>query len=205
MIHIIGDSHAESFRGHIDVSIHVIGRATAHNLIKDNSTTNSKHKTLALMNIIPKRDVVAFVLGEIDCRVHIYQKYMEKNQTITLEELIEKTVNRYISFLKQFKEHKIAVVTIPPAGYEGNAFRYPFFGSPKIRAYINKTYNEILIKICRTENISYVDIYDKIALPNGLAKPEYLRDQLHLNHRATRLIVEELKRLELQWTTSKIF
>ena len=196
LIHVIGDSHAESFKGQREVRVHVIGRATAYNLIKDNSTTNSKQKTLNVMSKIPKGDTVAFVLGEIDCRVHIYQKYLVKDKIISLETLIDNTINRYISFLTQFKEHRIVAVTIPPAGYEGNEFKYPFYGSPEIRAYINQTYNEKLIEACKKEKLSYVDIYDKIVLPNGLANTRYLRDKIHLNHSAIRLIITELNSLE---------
>jgi len=197
MIHVIGDSHSQSFGGYPGFTVHCIGSATAHNLMKDNSATQSRQKIITLMSIIPKNAVTLFVLGEIDCRIHIYQKYMENNEATPIEKLISTTVERYIGFLKQFKEHRRTTSTIPPAGYQGNIYSYPFYASPKIRGYINKTYNELLREECSRVNISCIDIYDKVVGEDGLAKQEYLRDQVHFNHKAIALIVEELKRQKL--------
>jgi lysophospholipase L1-like esterase len=197
MIHVIGDSHSESFRGYPGFTVHFLGSATAHNLIKDNSITHSKQKTLAVMSKIPNNEVVLFVLGEIDCRLHIYQKYMDTNEAVPIEKLISTTVERYIGFLKQFKDHRVVVSTIPPAGYEEKRYEYPFYGSPKIRGYINKTFNEALREECSKAGTPCVDIYDKVVREDGLAKQEYLRDQVHFNYKAIALIVEELRRQKL--------
>jgi len=192
VICVVGDSHAESFRGVKGISTHIIGRATAYNLIKDNSTSKSKQKTAQLMKNIHDGSYALFTLGEIDCRVHIYHKYMSDGEVKPIEQYIQDTVDRYIEALKQYKG-RIIVCTIPPAGYEGNSFKYPFYGTPEIRGYINKTFNIKLVEACKRNDIPYVDVFDKVVLPNNLAKKEYLKDEIHFNNKAISLILEELK------------
>ena len=197
MIHVIGESHAESFNGHTTYFVtHVIPSVTAYNLVEEHSTSDSRRKVKEVVNRIHPNETLLFVFGEIDCRVHIFNKYMQNECTIPLSQYISDTVKRYMQFLKEL-DRKIIVANIPPAGYELNVMNFPFFGSPKDRALISKTYNLMLKQKCDTEDIPFIDIFDKVVLPNGLANPEYLRDQVHFNHKAIELMQDELRRMKL--------
>ena len=193
MIHVIGESHAEEYRNYPYFRVYIVPLATAHNLIEEKSTSESSQKIKQILKGIPEKDYIMFVLGEIDCRVHIYQIYEKEGETKPLETYIENTVNRYITYIKTLNRNVI-LQTVPPAGYY-DPNTYPFYGSAKDRAYINKTFNELLSKRCESENIPCVDIYDKVALPNGMANPEYLKDHVHLNLKATNLIVKRLREM----------
>ena len=196
MIHVIGESHAEIYRGVPKLfRSHVIPQATAHNLIEEHSTSDSNAKIKHILNVIPATAHIMFVMGEIDCRVRIYHRYIKEEKIKPLEHYIETTVDRYITYLKSLKRDVI-VLTVPPAGYYG-AKEFPMYGSPETRAYVSKKFNEILLKRCEDEHITCIDIYDKVVLPNGLANPDYLKDHVHLNNKALQLIIEELKKKNL--------
>ena len=196
MIHVIGESHAEIYGGFPNLfKSYIIPQATTHNLIEEHSTSNSNAKIKNILNMIPATDPIMFVVGEIDCRLRIYHRYIKEEKIKPLEQYIENTVDRYITYLLSLKR-EVAVLTVPPAGYYG-AKEYPMYGSPEIRAYVSKTFNEVLLKRCGDEHITFIDIYDKIVLPNGLANPDYLKDHVHLNNKALQLIIVELKKKNL--------
>ena len=196
MIHVIGESHAEIYRGVPTLFIsHVIPQATAHNLIEKHSTSDSNAKIKHILNVIPATAPIMFVMGEIDCRVRIYHRYIKEEKIKPLENYIETTVDRYITYLQSLKR-EVIVLTVPPAGHYG-AKEFPMHGSPEIRAYVSKKFNEVLLKRCEDEHITYIDIYDKVVLPNGLANPSYLKDHVHFNNNAIQLIIEELKKKNL--------
>ena len=196
MIHIIGESHAEIYRGVPKLfTTHVIPQATAHNLIEEHSTADSNAKIKHILKVIPPTAPVMFVMGEIDCRVRIYHRYIKEEKIKPLDHYIENTVDRYITYLQSLKR-EVIVLTVPPAGYYG-AKEFPMYGSPEIRAYVSKKFNEVLLKRCEEGNIAYIDVYDKVVLPNGLANPSYLKDHVHFNNNAIQLIIEELKKKNL--------
>lgn len=192
MIHVFGDSHAEGFKGLPQYTVHTIGRCTAYNLINPESTTQGGVKIKNIISKLDPKHWLLFIFGEIDCRVHIYQKYMEEEQGKPIQWYINETVNRYLDYVEQYKPRAI-ICTIPPAGYEGNVFKYPFYGSPRIRAYINYVYNKSLKREARKRDIPCVDVYTETVLVNGLADKKYLRDSIHYNHKAIKMIDMKLR------------
>ena len=192
MIHVFGDSHADGFNGHSGYVAHIVGRCTAYNLINPNSTTQGGVKIGNIVSKLDAKHYLLFVFGEIDCRVHIYQKYMEHNQEHPLTKYITDTVTRYLDYVEQYKP-RVIIGNIPPAGYEGNAFNYPFYGDPNIRAYINYKYNESLEKECNRRDIPFVSIYHETVLSDGLADKRYLRDSIHYNNKAVKLFTTKLR------------
>lgn len=68
MIHTIGNSHLRMFSDNKQFELHTLGAATAHNLNKLKSTTDSNRKLFDIINNINREhDSVILVLGEIDC------------------------------------------------------------------------------------------------------------------------------------------
>ncbi|MCX6006308.1 MAG: hypothetical protein NTZ34_03490 [Chloroflexi bacterium] len=118
IIHTIGDSHVKPFIYQWPFHVHHISQATAYNLVKEGSfTKSSMFLKLFLSKINPKRDVVLLVFGEIDARVHIYLQYGKSGKTISLDTLIDTTVERYGQAILKLKDEGFAVCVhgIPPA------------------------------------------------------------------------------------------
>ena len=198
MIHVFGDSHSGSFRGCNGYTVHTIGRCTAHNLICPSSSTQGKAKIEAILKTLPEDSKTLFVFGEIDCRIHIYNKHMVDGAKYPLSHYIHRTIQRYGRFLQYIKINyptHIAVMAVPPANYEDNEFHYPYYAPPKEQIYIYRTFNETLKQKCVNLSLSFIDVNSHVILSNGFMDRRYMRDDVHLSHRAIPLITAELQRL----------
>ena len=141
MIHIIGDSHALTFQGAKDVEVHWMGAATAFNLWKKNKE---------ILNILKKfvargEDGVWFCFGEIDCRIHTYNKSCEL--FLAEEFIIHNTVNSYCNYVQHimdYEEDVVQVLTAPPQGFQENYFEYPNYASRERRQYYTDEFNSFL-------------------------------------------------------------
>jgi len=196
-IHVIGDSHALVFGKSKLFSVHHIGPATAYNLKNENSSTNSNQKLFGIIEKINEfKDIVILVFGEIDCRIHIYYKYMMSNKTTPISELIDKTVSNYGMVLKQLREINInfLVCGIPAAGFEENIYKYPFYASPEIRTKIFYEFNERLKNFCGKNNYKYINIYPIVSDKNGFLLQEYADDNVHLNEKIIPFIEDWLRK-----------
>lgn len=195
VIHVVGDSHVEPFRGSIPFSAHHIGATTAYNLNKKNSTTKSHEKLFQVIERIRKNDIVMLCFGEIDCRIHIYYQHKKSNEKYSMEELIDRTISNYGEVMAQLKDRGInfCVYCVSPATKVENEYKYPFYGTPEIRSQINRTFNEKLKLFCETNGYKFIDIYDEVAAKDGLMLKEYMSDDIHLNRRAVRLVRAEIR------------
>ncbi len=200
LIHVIGDSHVKPFIFQWGFHVHHISQATAYNLVKDGSFTRSKELlNMFLSRIDRKRDVVFLVFGEIDARVHIYLQYGKSNKTVSLDTLIDATVERYGQAIKKIKEEGFAVSVhgIPPAASKEFITALPFSGKPRERSVISKQFNLKMREYCRSAGVPYVDIQSIASDENGFIKKYYLADEVHCNRRIVpftrRAIIEAFK------------
>lgn len=191
LIHVIGDSHTGSFKRSKLFVVHYIGPATAYNLKKNKSTTNSKKKLFTIIDKIKrKRDFVMLVFGEIDCRIHIYNQYKKNNGRLTIIELIDKTISNYGYVLEQLNHMGITffIYGISPASKQGNVYGYPFYAPAEIRSEIYREFNERLKKFCKKNGYRYMDIYLKVSDKNGFTLEEYANGDVHLNSKVKKFV-----------------
>ena len=186
IIHVIGDSHVKPFIYKCPFLVEHISQATAHNLVKEHSFTRSaEYLRLFLSKIDKRRDVVFLVFGEIDARVHIYLQYGKSGKTVSIDTLIDRTVDRYGLAINRIKQDGFAVCVhgIPPAASKEFITALPFSGKPRERSEISKKFNDRLMAFCKSIDVPYVDIQSIASNENGFIKKFYLADEVHCNSR----------------------
>lgn len=149
-LHILGDSHALTFEGAKDVKTHWLGAATAHNLYKKVDTTKTFFTN--------PYDEYWFCFGEIDCRIHLYRQW--KLTGIRMPDLIEDTVDKYLGAVRMFDDWNIAVMEVPPQGYQENYFNYEHYASHNRRQQLTDCFNFVLEDECYKSGIKYVNIWE---------------------------------------------
>jgi hypothetical protein len=163
LTHVIGDSHALTFGGAHNIQRHWLGPTTAFQLYK-------KHKDIMeIINALEETIPVWFILGEIDCRIQIYQKSIELD--LPIDFLIENTVNQYINyidFLRYNITNPITVLTIIPQGYSDNTWGVDVFADRETRVSITKEFNKKLQNRCKLHNISLLNLW-----PEDLTLEDY--------------------------------
>lgn len=186
IIHTIGDSHVKPFIYQWPFHVHHISQATAYNLVKEGSfTKSSMFLKLFLSKINPKRDVVLLVFGEIDARVHIYLQYGKSGKIVSIDSIIDTTVERYGQAILKLKNEGFAVCVhgIPPAASKEFITALPFSGRPRERSEISRKFNVKLREYCNTIGVTYVDIQSIASDESGFIKKYYLADEVHCNRR----------------------
>jgi len=194
-IHVIGDSHARVFKGNMPFIAHHIGAATAYNLIKDSSSTDSHRKLFNIIKRIKKNDIVVLIFGEIDCRIHTYYQFKKNNERYSIEEIIDRTIENYDRAIKQIKNKGIipCICSISPATIVGNEYNYPFYASPQLRSRITRLFNQRLQELCRNNSYCFIDVYSRVSDCHGFMLSEYAGDEIHLNERVVPLVKQEIQ------------
>jgi len=195
IIHVIGDSHLRPFVFRSPFLLHHISQATAYNLNKYNSFSQSKRYLNSFLPAINKqRDVLLLVFGEIDARVHIYLQYEKNNKKISMERLIDATVDKYGETIKRLKDEGFAVCVhgIPPAARKDFESNLPFLGSPEQRSEISRIFNRKLDEFCQKSGVTFIDMQSIAADENGFMKKEYAADEVHLNTRVVSFARDEI-------------
>jgi hypothetical protein len=198
VVHVIGDSHVNVFKGKRPFVSHYIGPVTAHNLNNDNSTTRSMEKLSVIVKNISSKDIIMLVLGEIDCRRHIYHQFQEHKGEYSVSDLIDKTISNYGEALNRIQRpgFTLCVYSIPPASRSVNQRSvFPYTGTPEIRAGIVKEFNSKLEILCKTNNYVFVNVYPLVSDKDGMLSLEYAADDIHLNHKILSQVREQLKKV----------
>jgi len=197
LIHVIGDSHLRPFLFKRPFLLHHISQATAYNLNKESSYSQSKkYLNSFLPHIDKRRDVLLLVFGEIDARVHIYLQYEKRLKKTSIKKLINATVDTYGVTIKRLKKDGFAVCVhgLPPAARKDFESDLPFLGSPEQRSDISRIFNVKLRDFCRKNGIPFIDMQSIAADEQGFMKKDYAADEVHLNGRvvpfARRIIVK---------------
>jgi lysophospholipase L1-like esterase len=197
MIYVVGDSHTAIFKNDPAFKVMEIA-ATANNLIREKTTANSHQKLQEIMNTMDKKcDFIMLVLGEIDCRFHIY--YQAQKRETYMSRIITETVYNYGAALDWMERQgvKPIILGIPPTGtYDGFERDTPGkpYASPEILSEIYRIFNNQMKFYCNFYGYIYIDIYSKTADEKGFLKKEYAADAVHLNLNAKPLILEMLKK-----------
>lgn len=96
-----------------------------------------------ISKIDKEHDAVMLVFGEIDCRIHIFYQHKKSNGSLSLSELIDRTVSSYGSVLGEVRALGIQlhVYGVPPAAKQENVYNYPDYAPPEVRSEINRQHN----------------------------------------------------------------
>jgi hypothetical protein len=194
MIHIIGDSHSRCFERESDKSIvaHWLGAATALNLWKKNKSIEE----IIFQNGKESRYFLCF--GEIDCRIHIYNKHMETG--VPEYVLITNTLNSYIGYASYLKRiYNISIMAAPPQGTQENYFEYPHYATREHRQEITDYFNMWLEEFCRRDKLPFIDIwYNKPDFVRPLWRTQdFKEDKCHIkNDVAHKLLISYLEEHE---------
>jgi len=182
-IFVVGDSHTSVFTLSSLFTVIHIGPATAHNLIKMNSTNGSYEKIQKIIPLLKKGDIFIPVFGEIDCRIHIYYQFKIKQEKIPWSELIDNTIHNYGEFLTTIQQLgiKICVCGIIPVGEENNRYNYPYYAERSVQSSIFQEFNSKLNSYCNLVGIQFLDIYSKVSDEEGFLLKDYSDDGVHLN------------------------
>lgn len=202
-IHIIGDSHTLAFQ-HCILMVHYLGAVTAYNLIHENSSSGGRKKLFKVINSLKKGETVILVFGEIDARIHIYNEYMKNKKKISIAKLISNVIRNYGKVIKEIKEKDldVGVYNIVPPGPQGNIYNYPYYAKWNIRFRITQMMNKQLQEFCKKNKIFFIDIFNQVInfkriSEKSLRKEEYIFDDVHLNDKVTKLVVEKLKSMSI--------
>jgi len=194
-IHVIGDSHVKPFVFKSPFLVHHISQATAYNLDKDDSFSQSKkYLNSFLPEVNKERDVLLLVFGEIDARVQIYSQFRKSKGAIGIERIIEATAEKYGATVRRLKDDGFAVCVhgIPPAARKNFVSNLPFIGTPEQRSEISSMFNKKLGEFCRQNDIPYIDVQSVSADENGFIKKQYIADEVHLNSKIVPLARERI-------------
>jgi hypothetical protein len=192
-IHVIGDSHVKPFVFRSPFLVHHISQATAYNLDKDNSFSQSKRYLRSFLPEVNKeRDVLLLVFGEIDARVQIYSQFRKRNGAMGIENIIEATTVKYGKTIRKLKDDGFAVCVhgIPPAARKNFVSNLPLLAAPEQRSEISSVFNKKLGEFCRQSDVAYIDVQSVSADENGFMKKQYVADEVHLNGKIVPFVKE---------------
>ncbi len=184
VILVVGDSHSQAYTLQYPFIVYHVGAATAYNLSTPRSSTQSAQK---LMHVVREMDTrheqILLTFGEIDCRIHIYNTYRKLGGRRSILSLIKVTVERYGRVMKQLRDDGVPffVLSVTPAGHQGNIYHYPSYASFSQRARIARQFNRELKRYCQRYNFAYIDLYQSVVDTRGGVQKKYRKDQVHLN------------------------
>ena len=187
MIHIYGDSHANSsfknlqlpFVDHHQSNITMFRIGRDHTIVNYNNTDHDENS------------IICLVYGEIDCRCHIHKQINIGKEE---EEIIHDLVEQYFSTIKNqitlFKKI-IIVAAIPPtkrSDYETKhgpiTHEYPFMGTDEERVRYTRKLNQLVEHMCKENQYIYFDPYATYTRDDGTLRFEYSDNTVHLGDTA---------------------
>lgn len=211
MVHAIGDSHAHLFERRPGFMVHPLGdenaTPTAYNIGNPDGVHGWPSKCdMVLEKVDFANDLVVLSAGEVDCRVHINDRRIERGDQSPAA-AIDETVDRYCKFLQELRSRgaDVLVLGIPPAGrQEDNRFGAVHYASREERPNIFKMFNARLEARCQRLGLRYMDMYSPTVDGAGLISKKYAEDndfrrhwgrhETHLNRGAFRFVLEYLER-----------
>jgi hypothetical protein len=117
-------------------------------------------------------DVILFVLGEVDCRIHLYYHHWLGN--VPIKVVVDEAVRRYGTALsKVSEEYRIAVLSVLPAVAQGNVYEIAYYGTRTERAVITKMFNKALETFCISNDIPFIDTWKHLADEDGFLADEH--------------------------------
>lgn len=195
-IFVFGDSHAGKFGADDRFVLCGPHAPTAYGLANENSESQSLFMLRQMLHEVGPEDIVLFVLGEIDCRVHIYRQYIITGKCYgdICAEILER-YGRIILAVREDNNCNVAVLDVPPAVAQGNVYEYDHYGERPNRAAIAVEFNAALATWCEDNEVCFVHLWPYITDERGWLSNEYaVWDGAHIMHTAVPFVVKELKK-----------
>lgn len=203
IVHVIGDSHTLAFQ-HCALKVHYLGAVTAYNLIYENSSSMGREKLFKVVNSLKEGETIMLVFGEIDARIHIYNQYMKRGKKISIEKLVSNVIRNYGQVIEEIKKRgfKIGVYNIVPPGPQSNIYNYPYYADWETHLRITQIMNKQVKNFCMRNEFFFVDIFNQVInaemlIKESFRKSEYIFDDVHLNDKITKLVIEDLKSMSI--------
>jgi hypothetical protein len=164
MIHLIGDSHVNSFKGFFWK--HYLGAVTLKRIGVDED----------ILSFVKKRWTCYFCFGEIDIRCHVKNWLHGKE----IDTVISEWVNKYCDRLKTLG-CKVGIVSVtPPTSKEfADTKEYPVSGTDDERILYTKRMNYYLKEKCLENGWKYIDTYTPHEV-NGMLPREKSDGTVHI-------------------------
>lgn len=198
-IFAIGDSHSRRCFENNDwiadsralVGYNKLDGKTAYNLERH------EKKLLQILEPLREKELI-FCFGEVDIRIHI--KYKHQQSGVSVEQLIDKTAIRYISYVNRLRQqgYRIHVFNVVPTGdYQGaeamkwkKGLAYPFTATYEERTDYTLKLNHCYRSYCHELQIPFVDIYQYLVDGRGQRRQELVFDFAHLNNQCAVLTLQ---------------
>lgn len=204
MIHLIGNSHINSFsKGSLvrfeNISNeyftgHWIGPTIAYNFFEHHLP-----KALQISSTINKKeDYVTLIVGEVDCRLHLPKQadIQKRSDEDIVNECIQRFIRCYDAYI--YEGYKVIVTgTHPttPTGHNDDP-ENPVWGNVERRNKISVLWNEGLKLESSIRKIPFVSIYNYLVDERNMTKTEYFIDYCHLNSsKVFPFIIKEMKEI----------
>lgn len=156
-----------------------------------------KEKILTIMKNegVKPEDLVVFTWGEVDCRWFATKALDEGKDPY--KDSLDITLERYEGFLAEMKSihNNIAILLLFPQIFENLPPELGTTHGCEIRNEFIKYFNKKLEIICKNLNIIPLHLWEYIVNSGGeIDKTYYMIDQIHLGHKARRIIINQLKK-----------
>ena len=198
-IFAVGDSHSRRcFEGHEQIADSRV--LAGHNKLDGKTAYNLDRHEKKLLRILAQLQgkELVFCFGEVDVRLHI--KYKHQQLGTPIEMLIDKTANRYLSYVRQLQKagYRIHIFNVVPTGdFMGKeaekwkrGLSYPFTATFEERQSYTEQLNEAYRKYCYEYTIPFIDIYKHLVDDEGKRREELIYDFAHINNRCADLLMK---------------
>lgn len=192
IVHVIGDSHSSEFSKIPGCVIHWLGPITMHRVGRDG---------LSFVNLrnlgVLEGQAVVFSFGEIDARCHIGKQCDLNNRN--LDEVIDTLATKYIQTILQNRQLYTRLTCIvysvtPPTNIAYNP-QFPYYGTLAERVMISRKLNMKLAILCQQFGLSFLNVYNEYANPDGTLKTIYSDGCVHIHPNYNVPIVQKLRQI----------
>jgi len=173
------------------IGLHV-GPGLAFNLNTPNTRNHSREKVEELIGTgaLPKGAKVMFSFGEIDCRFHVCRH--ADRQADAIEAVVDGIADEYAIFLdwvaaQGFSPSVWGIPSVSRLG-ETSDQQNPVYGSYEQRLMAADRFNARLKDICKTRDMPFLCVLDKVSDESGNPRQDLFFDVLHLSQRARPLL-----------------
>jgi hypothetical protein len=198
-IFAVGDSHSRRcFENHLLIADSRV--LAGHNKLDGKTAFNIERHEKKLMRILTplqNKDLI-LCFGEVDVRLHI--KYKHEQLGIAVEQLIDDTAEKYISYVSRLRDqgYRLHVFNVVPTGdFIGHdaekwkkGLQYPFTASYEERKYYTELLNAAYAVNCAELQVPFIDIYQHLVDKNGKRKKELVFDFAHLDNSCADFVME---------------
>jgi hypothetical protein len=206
LIHCIGDSHASFFSGYDRIqpgypepsdnkypffTCYRLGAVLAYNLPRSGTKEQGREKLLQLLSALPQNATVLLCFGEIDCRCHLLKQAEVQGKPI--DDIVTTCIESYFRAIDEIVEKGFEVIVwnAVPSSNTNNE-EYPVYGSLEARNKCTVLFNRHLEKECKSRNLFFLSIYQKLLDKDLKTDFIYYFDSIHLGQLAMPMVLQEL-------------